>query len=546
MIKKVLLLFILYLSATPYLQAREPISIELSESKQNPSAGIITFSVTNNTNSKVKILKWNTPFEKELSSNIFLVKAGNNIADYIGLVAKRGKPTQYSYMPLSAGETRTTEVNLPSYYNMEAGGDYDINYETPLILAKHGKVETGKQAISITYTNENTHPPLGLFENYAGCSQLQISKLKNALTKAKILAEDAVKAPSQPSQLNRYERWFGTLGKFKIEANFDTIHEALTTQNISFNCNCAAFRTVDTPVDTDVDEGIEENVTIINDRDVYAYVYPRTPYGIHICNDFWGLGLTGFNTQAGTVIHEVSHFKKVTSTVDEIDGIEIYDIDAAKALASSSSAKAITVAENHQFFAEDREDYFTITTTTESNETVRKDRPNGGKIKGPAILTSTQSSSALSKQLMHVDLKKGVISLIPIKEAAKNKWEGSGYHFEEKSCSYIQNRKSTQDDNPNPSLALLEGHDISLEEDNNNATIDIKVSNSSFTKVFSIPWKALQQSGSWSGQDSSNGEQPISAEDQAMQDMIFGYKPSFKTIIESLQRLEDEINDLKA
>jgi len=32
---------------------------------------------------------------------------------------------------------------------------------------------------------------------------------------------------------------------------------------------------------------------------------------------------------------------------------------------------------------------------------------------------------------------------------------------------------------------------------------------------------------------------------QAMQDMIIGDKPPFKTIMENLQKLEDEINDLK-
>jgi peptidyl-Lys metalloendopeptidase len=79
----------------------------------------------------------------------------------------------------------------------------------------------------------------------------------------------------------------------------------------------------------------------------YAYVYPNQPYNIYLCRVFWTAPLTGTDSKAGTLIHEMSHFTVVASTDDYV-----YGQSGAKSLAISNPSQAIDNADNHEYFAE--------------------------------------------------------------------------------------------------------------------------------------------------------------------------------------------------
>jgi peptidyl-Lys metalloendopeptidase len=79
----------------------------------------------------------------------------------------------------------------------------------------------------------------------------------------------------------------------------------------------------------------------------YAYVYPTAPYKIYVCNAFWSAPMTGTDSKAGTLIHEMTHFNVVASTDDWA-----YGKTAAAALAISNPAKALDNADSHEYFAE--------------------------------------------------------------------------------------------------------------------------------------------------------------------------------------------------
>lgn len=68
---------------------------------------------------------------------------------------------------------------------------------------------------------------------------------------------------------------------------------------------------------------------------------------ITLCGAFWDAPATGTDSKAGTLIHESSHFTKNGGTDDVV-----YGQSAAKSLAKSSPAQAITNADSHEYFAE--------------------------------------------------------------------------------------------------------------------------------------------------------------------------------------------------
>ena len=75
--------------------------------------------------------------------------------------------------------------------------------------------------------------------------------------------------------------------------------------------------------------------------------YPNQPYKIYVCNAFWSAPMTGTDSKAGTLIHEMSHFNVVAATDDWA-----YGQTAAKSLASSDPTKALDNADSHEYFAE--------------------------------------------------------------------------------------------------------------------------------------------------------------------------------------------------
>ena len=71
-------------------------------------------------------------------------------------------------------------------------------------------------------------------------------------------------------------------------------------------------------------------------------------YGtIYLCGAYWNAPATGTDSQAGTLVHECSHFTVNGGTLDYV-----YGQDDAKQLAITDPAEAIFNADNHEYFAE--------------------------------------------------------------------------------------------------------------------------------------------------------------------------------------------------
>lgn len=130
-----------------------------------------------------------------------------------------------------------------------------------------------------------------------------------------------------------FRRFFGhhtdqtrTEGNYQIVAeSFHSLHE---THRIHFACH--AGRTCSIP-------------------GVYAYVRPVEKFNqIFVCNTFFeSTAGTGYNTGAGTILHELSHFDRVVGTDDVC-----YGVDKCEMLARRMPGYAVKNADSYEFYAE--------------------------------------------------------------------------------------------------------------------------------------------------------------------------------------------------
>ncbi len=178
-----------------------------------------------------------------------------------------------------------------------------------------------------TQTPESPTSPKLVFNH---CLPDQKASLKRALGNAQKLAFNALQVlkntpESQRESSTRYREWFGDYdpSNYKtVMTNFQAIYQVLATQTITFYCDCS---------------------------EVYlAYAGINHPYDIHPCTEFWELPALGTDSQAGVLLHEISHFPKVAGTKDEVYGHAVARVPTGW----TSPATAIINAANYQYYAE--------------------------------------------------------------------------------------------------------------------------------------------------------------------------------------------------
>ena len=147
----------------------------------------------------------------------------------------------------------------------------------------------------------------------------------SARNESKIYASNAENYLLANTLNSRYTTGFGVFSSARydlVKSHFIAISNAMDNANVRFDCTCTQ-------------------------TNVYAYVYPNQPYNIYLCGAFWNAPLTGTDSKAGTLIHEMSHFDVVANTDDYA-----YGQTAARNLAISNPDNAVRNADSHEYFAE--------------------------------------------------------------------------------------------------------------------------------------------------------------------------------------------------
>jgi peptidyl-Lys metalloendopeptidase len=152
------------------------------------------------------------------------------------------------------------------------------------------------------------------------CGQREQTTLIKAANRAKEYAGLVI----AETDLGSFIKWMGFNEINDIKQTFTQIFKVLDNEAISFDCFCTF--------------------------DIYAFSVVQNDYQITICNKFWGAELDGPDSQAGTILHELTHFESIRTSHDHI--VNRYEcIDAAQT--KEGQAIIIENANSYEYLAED-------------------------------------------------------------------------------------------------------------------------------------------------------------------------------------------------
>jgi peptidyl-Lys metalloendopeptidase len=318
--------------------------------------------ITNNSNQTVNLLKWQLPIEGMWDCDPFWVKRGEEVQVYLGKVMKRAAPKPYDYVTLDPQESIQTDFDLSEAYDISKAGKYtieldsralDVGTQEPKVLAKRlaetrefhpqrlrsnivdfelleDRAPKQLKGVDAKWSALLTTTPK--IPEFRSCTTSQQNELNEAKEAAELIAKQALDVlvsteQSARAQARRYKEWFGNYTQQaydQVTNNYSKIVDALATKQVIFNCSMEDCR-----------EG------------VFAYVYPSRPYEIFLCGAFWSAELTGTDSRAGTIVHELSHFNVVAGTDDNV-----YGQRNCRQLAIDSPEEAIANADSHEYFSE--------------------------------------------------------------------------------------------------------------------------------------------------------------------------------------------------
>ena len=315
------------------------LSVNISADKAAFGAGdsaLVSVTVRNDSKVPAKVLKWFTPYE-DVEEPLFAITRDGKSVPYIGAHYKRPAVTGADYVTLAPGESFTRTVDLGGYYDLSDSGRYEIQFSVSSWFLRSEKGLLGKRDTTLTSNvlalNIAGRPnPVRDIQpdavsgstSFTKCTVSQQSTLGTARDNASTYAANALAYLNAGTQGPRYTTWFGVYNSTRYntaKSHFSSIGSAMDTASVTFNCGCK--------------------------KTYYAYVYSNQPYTIYLCKAFWTAPMTGTDSKAGTLIHEMSHFTVVAGTDDWA-----YGQSAASNLAISDPAKAVDNADSHEYFAE--------------------------------------------------------------------------------------------------------------------------------------------------------------------------------------------------
>jgi peptidyl-Lys metalloendopeptidase len=320
-------------------KAGPTVSLSVAQSDFSSAQDVlVTLTVSNPHKHTVRILKWFTAAEG-LEEPLFAVTRAGEPVPYTGAHYKRPAVTGKDYVSLKAGQSISHTVNLADSYDLSQSGQYEVFYAVASFQLFDEKGNAFKSRDSLISEKLNIRvegrapkgkptqppPPPPGGNSFNACTVDQQSLLVSARNQAKVYSNESRDyLKRKNSGTPRYVEWFGAYTSSRhtiVENNFIAIADAMSNAGITFDCKC--------------------------NGNYYAYVYPNQPYNIYLCKVFWQAPLSGTDSKAGTLIHEMSHFDVVAATDDVV-----YGQAGARSLADTDPDAAITNADSHEYFAE--------------------------------------------------------------------------------------------------------------------------------------------------------------------------------------------------
>lgn len=344
---------------------------ELNQTSTTTAADTIAIDITliNTGAVPIRLLRWNTGFGDNIGE-VFHISRDGSPLPFKGPVGMRSEPVGQDYLSLQPGQRETATYDITAYYEVIQPGTYTVTYSNPVrdlgigaapetdqprpfevfmdgyldcggasftvsdgsdlkTPQQEGGTEALRQPASITGELFDLAVQAAKAPAYDQCSTSEQGTVKDAHdTGYDGIRKSYRQLTDDPSSGNElYATWFGAFqaSRFNtVRTNYSDMGSAAADDTFTYFCKpdrCSSPSTI-------------------------AYTY-KGSRKIYLCNAFWRLSPdSGFDTQAGTVVHEMSH--AVTYT-DDI----VYGTTRAKALAASRPNEAIRNADNYEYFTED-------------------------------------------------------------------------------------------------------------------------------------------------------------------------------------------------
>jgi peptidyl-Lys metalloendopeptidase len=261
--------------------------------------------------------------------------------DFNGIIAKYvpevvvNNGVSSTFTVLKPGESTEVTHDLSEAYDFKSSGHggYALQANKHFLHVNDNKTivpitATGKPykfSLSGKLSVLKGHKSHSRRATYNSCSYSQRTALDKAATNGNAYAQEAYKYTlGHTSGTPRYTTWFGaytTTRHNTVVNHYYNIQSHSFTQ-YTFDCSC-------------------------KDAGVYAYVYPNDFGKVYLCGAYWSAPATGKDSQAGTLIHESSHFSINGGTYDYV-----YGQSGCKSLAQSNPDEAVNNADCHEYFCE--------------------------------------------------------------------------------------------------------------------------------------------------------------------------------------------------
>jgi peptidyl-Lys metalloendopeptidase len=318
----------------------------------DPNSLQIAYTLVNESKQDLQVLTWNTPLEGAFNNDYFDVSFDGKkelvSVPYRERHMKRAAASAEDYILLSAGDSISIDLDISHGYLTERVGYYSIQfdglveyYAIPVATnASEYKFDVTDRFQKNLQSNEVVaYQSLSfaaieakLPPTFSSCDADQQTQIDTALTAAEAMATEAAEALNsttvgQRAAATRYTTWFGSYLSSRyttVSTHFNAIQDATANKALKFSCGSPRCG-----------------------RTTFAFVYSNSPYEVFLCPAFWGAELTGTDSRAGTIIHELSHFTILGGTDDHQ-----YGQSSAKQLGATDPNKAINNADSHEYFAE--------------------------------------------------------------------------------------------------------------------------------------------------------------------------------------------------
>lgn len=340
----------------------------------------MAFQVQNTGSTSVSFCTWNTPLGR-IGGDVLDVSGAAGKARYVGFLIKRGPLTANDYIVLAPGQSISKTIDLSKYYDLSAPGSFSVKFAPNGAQGLSSKMaaplDVGQPSAPASFTAPTGIAPApsaapattsakGANTPTCGnCSSAYNATLATAYAAAVSMSSNAVDSlVESPISLRvnaaRSRAFFGAYDfeRYRSAANvLENVHRALRDENVTF-----------TDVSTNTSHQCHAD---------FACVQAGTPYQVFLGQYFWTAPLTGEDSKAGTLIHELSHFTVLGGTSDHptaANPLGTYGIANCQAMAINSPADAVQHADCMEYYSENP-----TSLTQGTDQKVRGDLNDDGK-----------------------------------------------------------------------------------------------------------------------------------------------------------------------